>query len=53
MGSKDDICDDNGQCTCKGDFGGEKCNECKDKNLPFPVCKKGLYILEWVNISQN
>ena len=40
-GSVNDHCDkDTGECTCKDNIGGEKCNECIDGYYGFPDCKR-------------
>ena len=38
-GSKDKKCDENGKCTCKNNFAGDKCTECAFAHYNFPDCK--------------
>ena len=40
-GTDDDpTCDASGQCNCKDNIGGEKCNECIGGYYGFPDCKR-------------
>ena len=38
-GSKDEKCDEKGQCTCKDCIVGDKCTECKNGYYKFPACE--------------
>ena len=38
-GSKDQKCDENGQCTCKDCIDGDKCTDCKVAYYKFPDCE--------------
>ena len=41
-GSMGHLCDEKGVCSCEANFGGDKCNECKNGYYPFPTCNKGV-----------
>ena len=38
-GSEDKLCDDAGQCNCKCNVQGEKCDSCVDGFFGFPACQ--------------
>ena len=38
-GSVDDSCDENGQCSCKDDYGGLHCDLCMEGMFGFPNCE--------------
>ena len=38
-GSEDKLCDDAGQCNCKCNVQGEKCDSCMDGFFGFPACQ--------------
>ena len=39
-GSTSEYCDQNtGQCTCKDNFEGLKCDKCKPNHFNFPTCE--------------
>ena len=43
-GTNDDFCDDDGKCTCNDNYGGDKCDECKEGFDGFPNCAKGNFL---------
>ena len=46
VGAENDFCEENGQCSCKEHFGGEKCNQCSNNHLPYPACIPGMFMLK-------
>ena len=38
-GSVDDFCNENGVCSCKENYGGEKCDQCVEGFFGFPECQ--------------
>ena len=38
-GSMDSTCNGDGQCTCKANIQGEKCDNCTDGYFDFPNCR--------------
>ena len=42
-GSNNAFCDDDGKCTCKGNYGGDKCDQCKE-GFTGPNCEKGNFL---------
>ena len=43
-GSEDNTCDENGQCNCKCNIKGVKCDECNSEYYGFPECHGKRYI---------
>ena len=43
-GSNDGFCDDDGNCTCKDNFHGKKCGQCKQGFTGFPNCLIGIFL---------
>ncbi|PIO66985.1 laminin EGF-like protein [Teladorsagia circumcincta] len=39
-GAKGQACDSKGQCYCKGNFEGERCDRCKPNFYNFPACEE-------------
>ena len=38
-GSNDQNCDDTGNCSCKDNVGGMKCDVCNENTYGYPNCK--------------
>ena len=38
-GSVNDSCDETGACTCKADYGGKHCDNCREGMYGFPNCE--------------
>ena len=39
-GSDDETCNDEGKCTCKDKYAGDRCDKCLDDSYEFPGCNK-------------
>jgi laminin alpha 3/5 len=39
VGSSDEICEEDGQCPCRNNYGERQCNECSIGYYEYPECK--------------
>ena len=52
FGANDSSCNNNGTCACKDNYGGDKCDYCKEGFFGFPNCQGMQYdICQTLNIS--
>ena len=49
-GSLNDICSNNGICSCKANVTGDKCTYCDQSLFPFPNCDRGENITNYLKI---
>ena len=52
-GTKADLCDDEGNCTCTDNYDGQKCDKCKERYGGFPQCVETFENLGEVKIPEK